>query len=307
MPKKRQRKQESDESSDDDDAPAPDAASSSDAGAKIGDYSSVIRKTTHAKKKVLVLCSRGVTSTNIEMVEDLLKLLPHGRKDPKFSKREPLTNIAEVAELAGCKLALYFEARKRSDLYLWAADVASKGPSAKFLVEKVKPMGDTRLSGNCLLGSRPVLSFDACFASSPHWQLLRHLLTTVFSIPKGHPRSKPFHDHVMSFTVVQGRIVVRHYQVVPPLHDKKKEEESLVEIGPRLTLVPIRIFGGTFGGDTLYANGKYVSPNDERAARKRKKGQQTRDHVQQKAKRRARIHEGADQLPPDGLEDVFDD
>ena len=99
-------------------------------------------------------------------------------------------------------------------------------------------MGDTRLSGNCLLYSRPVLSFDASFDGRPHMQLLRHLFTSVFSIPKarpaalpwliapparhahhlaplsqGHPRSKPFHDHVMSFTVVSGQIVIRHYQV----------------------------------------------------------------------------------------------
>ena len=291
------------------DAPAPAAAAPPTPGT-VGDYSAVVRKTTHKKKKVLVQCSRGVTSTNIEVVEDLLKLVPHSRKDHKFNKREPLTNIAEVAQLSGCKLALYLEARKMTDLYLWAADVSSEnmGPSAKFLVEKIKPMGDTRLTGNCLLGSRPYLSFDASFGTAPHLQLLRHLLTAVFSIPKGHPKSKPFHDHVMSFTVVKGRIVIRHYQVVPPLQDKKKQEETLVEIGPRLTLMPIRIFGGCFGGETLYANGKYVSPNTERAARKRKKGQSTRDHVQQKARRRERLAAGGDQAVRDGdeLEDVFD-
>ena len=36
-------------------------------------------------------------------MEDLLKLLPHGRKEPNFNKREPLTNVAEIAQLAGCR------------------------------------------------------------------------------------------------------------------------------------------------------------------------------------------------------------
>ena len=44
------------------------------------------------------------------------------------------------------------------------------------------------------------------------------------------------------------------------------------------------------------------------AARKRKKGQSTRDHVQQKARRRERVAAGGDQAVRDGdeLEDVFD-
>jgi len=304
MPSKRKAEVEEAESA----SSADEAASSADeepAGV-IGDYSGVTRKTTHKKKKVLVMCSRGVTTTSRELVEDLLKLLPHGRKEPNFNKREPLTNVAEIAQLAGCRLCLYFEARKMKDLYMWAADVDG-GPSAKFMVEQVKAMGDTRLSGNCLLGSRPMLSFDASFDEKPHLQLVRQLFSTIFSIPKGHPGSKPFHDHVMSFTYVQEKVVVRHYQVLPPLHDKKREEESLVEIGPRLTLVPIRIFGSPFGGDTLYANGKFVTPNESRAAVKRQKGKSAKGGVAQKEKRRARIMKGADQQPADVLDDVFDE
>lgn len=168
-------------------------------------------------------------------------------------------------------------------------------------------MGDTRLSGNCLLGSRPMLSFDASFEEKPHLRLVRDLFSSIFSTPKGHPGSKPFHDHVMSFSFVKGKVVVRHYQVLPPLHDKKKEEDSLVEIGPRLTLVPIRIFGGMFGGETLFSNGKYVSPNQTRADIKRQKGSAAKAGVAQKTRRRDRISGGADQQPADELEDVFDE
>lgn len=153
-----------------------------------------------------------------------------------------------------------------------------------------------------------MLSFDATFEQEPHLRLMRELFSTIFSIPKGHPGSKPFHDHVMSFTCVQGKVVVRHYQVLPPLHDKKREEESLVEIGPRLTLVPIRIFDGMFGGETLFANGKYVSPNEARAAVRRQKGKSAQGGVAQKMKRRDRIiNKGADQQPADELDDVFDE
>ena len=260
----------------------------------------VIRKTTHVKKKVLVLCSRGVTSTFRDLAENVLKLLPHGYKDPKFNKREPLTAITEIAQLAGCRYVLYFEARKRQDLYLWAAGTA--GPSAKFLVQQIKPMEALWLTGNCLLGSRPLLSFDGSFDQSPHMRLLKQLLATIFQAPKGHPRSKPFHDHVLAFAFCQGRVVLRHYQVVPPT---KTSEDGLVEIGPRLALVPIKFFGGAFGGATLYDNGAFISPNVARSEVKRKRKGDAIGHVAQKQRRRDKVAtKGA--LPDDPLDDVFD-
>ena len=36
---------------------------------------------------------------------------------------------------------------------------------------------------------------------------------------------------------------------------------SLVEVGPRVCLQPIKIFAGSFGGAVLYENPGYVSPN----------------------------------------------
>ena len=52
-------------------------------------------------------------------------------------------------------------------------------------------------------------------------------------------------------------------QVVIPLDKKKPDAEaaSLVEVGPRACLNPIKIFDGSFGGRTLYENPSYVSPN----------------------------------------------
>ncbi|CAH9083978.1 unnamed protein product [Cuscuta europaea] len=39
------------------------------------------------------------------------------------------------------------------------------------------------------------------------------------------------------------------------------EKMTLVEVGPRFCLNPIKIFGGSFGGPALYENPFYVSPN----------------------------------------------
>lgn len=39
------------------------------------------------------------------------------------------------------------------------------------------------------------------------------LLAQVFATPKRHHKSKPFFDHVISFSLADGRIWLRNYQV----------------------------------------------------------------------------------------------
>jgi ribosome biogenesis protein BRX1 len=202
--------------------PEPESAPAA-SSSKAVTYAQVARRTTHTKKKLLVLSSRGVTAGFVELMDNLLKLLPHAKKEPKFDKSAPIGEIAEIAELAGCRAALYFEARKMKDLYLWVGACEQRGeqgPSAKFLISRIRPLRDMRLTGNCLLGSRPILSFAAEFDGAPHGRVLRQLLTHTFSPPKGHPRSKPFHDHVLQARQGAAQLLTviafnrRHYRTV---------------------------------------------------------------------------------------------
>jgi ribosome biogenesis protein BRX1 len=58
-----------------------------------------------------------------------------------------------------------------------------------------------------------VLSFDASFDEQPHLQLLKEMLGQVFSTPARHHKAKPFFDHIFSFSVADGCIWMRNYQV----------------------------------------------------------------------------------------------
>ena len=91
------------------------------------------------------------------------------------------------------------------------------GPSAKFHLQNLHTMDELKMTGNCLKGARHILSFDKTFDSAPHWSLLKELLGQIFNVPKGSRRSKPFIDHVLSFSIVDNRIWFRNYQVSPPL------------------------------------------------------------------------------------------
>ena len=148
-------------------------------------------------------------------------------------------------------------------------------------------MSELHFPGNCLKGSRPILSFDATFSSQPHLLVIKELLTHIFGVPQGARKTKPFVDHVMGFTIADGKIWIRCYQisetaiskadaskengvdaaVVTSKTSKKPGETkiSLVEIGPRFVLTPIVILESSFGGPVIYENKEFVSPNQIRS------------------------------------------
>lgn len=256
------------------------------------------------KEKVLVLSTRGVTYRYRHLMEDVIALLPHSKKESKLDTKSDRGVINEVADLKNCTSVLFFEVRKKQDLYLWLAK-SPDGPSVKFHVANVHTMAEVKLSGNHLKGSRPVLSFDASFDTQPHTQLLKEMLTQTFATPKRHHKAKPFFDHVLSFTLADGRIWVRNYQIVIPADKKKSDPEnaSLVEVGPRFCLNPIKIFGGSFGGPTLYDNPDYTSPNAVRAAIKRQAAGKYGSKVAARDRREA--HKGDNPLPRDPMEGLF--
>lgn len=143
-------------------------------------------------------------------------------------------------------------------------------------------MDELKFTGNCLKGSRPFLSFDAQFDSTPHHRLMKETLKQVrsgsasvirvlfaykhhhqiFGTPKGHPKSKPFIDHVFSFYILDNKIWFRNFQLSEEkIEGQKKPERVLVEIGPRFVLSPVKILSGGFQGVPIYENEHYVSPN----------------------------------------------
>ena len=191
----------------------------------------------------------------------------------------------ELADLYNCNNVFFFEARKGKDLYVWIAK-APNGPTVKFHLQNLHTMEELNFMGNCLKGSRPILSFDANFDSQPHLQVIKELLLHTFGVPKTSRKIKPFVDHVMGFTIADGRVWVRCYQIAETAAAKgattngdssakkettdsarinKESEISLVEIGPRFVLTPIVILESSFGGPVIFENKEFVSPNQIRA------------------------------------------
>jgi ribosome biogenesis protein BRX1 len=256
------------------------------------------------KQRTLVFCSRGVTSRFRHLMENIRQMLPHHKTEPKFDKSTKLHEINEVCELKSCNNAVFFEARKKMDLYMWLTRVPS-GPTIKFQVLNIHTTDELRLAGNCLLGSRPVLHFDKNFGELSFLKLMKSLLTQAFGTPRNHPKSKPFHDHIMCFYWLDRKIWFRHYQIAPETPDKADDPESqiLTEIGPRFVLDPIRVLSGSFGGSTLYANAFYMSPTALRSQAKQMLRSPYKRRLHAKADRKARAEANAQEEDP--LDEAF--
>lgn len=247
------------------------------------------------KQRALIFSSRGIQFRTRHLMIDLRTLMPHSKAEPKMDRKDKLFIINEICEMKNCNKCLYFEGKKKQDVYLWASNVP-KGPSAKFLVENIHTMSELKLTGNCLRGSRPLLSFDKAFDLEPHWLLLKELFTQIFGTPNHHPKSQPFIDHVFTFSIQDNHIWFRNYQILA-------EDGSLAEIGPRFVLNPIRIFSGSFGGATLYQNPHYISPNEYRRSLRRGKASKYNHRVEAKMSAQLRKPEITYHMDP--TDDVF--
>ncbi|KAF7975856.1 hypothetical protein HWV62_8439 [Athelia sp. TMB] len=252
------------------------------------------------KQRVLLLSSRGITHRMRHFMNDLEALLPHVKKDSKLDSKSQLHLLPELADLNNCNNTLYLEARRHEDLYMWAAKTPN-GPSIKLHVQNVHTMDELKMTGNCLKGSRGLLSFDKGFDDTEWGRLTKELFTHIFGVPPTARKAKPFVDHILTFSILDSKIWFRNFQIMEkdPAQPNGPPHTTLVEIGPRFVLTPIRIFEGAFGGATVFSNPEFISPAAARSAMRRTKGHgyaKRKDAEEEAEKRKQLRHREEDDL-----------
>lgn len=248
------------------------------------------------KQRVLLISSRGVSYLARHILANFKSMMPQTRSDSKFARKHGLQELNEVAEIRNCNKIMYLEMHKKQDAFLWIS-AQPHGPSIKFSIENMHTMEELKLTGNCLKGSRPLLAFNDEFDSEPHWKLMKELLIQVMGTPYHHPKSQPFVDHVLNFSILDNKIWVRNYQI-------GEELNSLAEVGPRFVLNPIKIFDGCFGGAVLYENPKYIAPVVNRRLAKERASVKYSNRIAQKISIESRRTKG-DTFPIDPTNDIF--
>ncbi|KAG7744242.1 hypothetical protein KL912_005367 [Ogataea haglerorum] len=223
------------------------------------------------RQRCLLISSRGVIQRHRHFINDMQSMLPQSRKEPKLDTKKNLFELNELAELHNCNNIMYFESRKHQDLYMWLSKTPN-GPSIKFHIQNLHTMDELNFTGNCLKGSRPILSFDKSFDGDIHLRILKEMFIHQFGVPPAARKSKPFIDHLMTFAFLDGKIWIRNYQINEPVDAQSGEADleqmKLIEIGPRFVLTLITILEGSFCGPKIYENKEYVSPNVVRSTLK---------------------------------------
>lgn len=111
-----------------------------------------------------------------------LRLTPFCCIDSKLDSKSQLHLLPELADLHNCNNTLYFEARRHEDLYLWATKTPN-GPSLKMHVQNIHTMDELKMTGNCLKGSRGIVSFDKAFDDTEWGRLTKEVFTHVCLTP----------------------------------------------------------------------------------------------------------------------------
>ena len=119
------------------------------------------------------------------------------------------------------------------------------------------------------------MSFDRSF-KQPHLKLVKSLIIDSVGTPLYHPKSKPFIDHTLCFYYHDNKIWVRHYQIIDNSEMKfhnvtiDSKKLSLMEIGPRFSMQPIKIFDSFMGGESIWTNKHYITPATKQREEKKK-------------------------------------
>ena len=284
-----------------------------------------------APASVLVLGTRGLKARHRHLMQDILRLLPHGQAGAKLDAQESgLRGVVSACEEADCSSALLLDARDPRRLYLWTAGCPD-GPSAMLRVQNVHTVAELNLAARRCANVRNLLAFDSSFEASSERRVLRALLTRIFSVPRGAVRRLVVSSsngqgaasgegegegegageiegeevqeeeeggetgassgdgggeeaadadasvaggarsrgrgndggdevggggevervkHLLSFSWVDDRIWMRVYRI----GRGPTGEMDAEEIGPRMTLEPVRIIASGFGGAILHSN-----------------------------------------------------
>merc|ERR1719454_2125264 len=97
------------------------------------------------KQRVLVFGSRGISGRHRHLLEDLKRMMPHHKTEPKFEKKTSFTEINEICELKSCNNAVFLESRRHGQTNFLHVAKVPHGPTMKFQILNVHTCSEVKL------------------------------------------------------------------------------------------------------------------------------------------------------------------
>ena len=245
--------------------------------------------------KPLILANKGISHDIAQILDDFLKLVPHAKKESRTSEKD-FYSLDETATDLHCDTIALFQTKHHEDPFLWISK-SPEGPSMCLFIEESKSIEQLSSVGNCMKGSRPLLIFDPLFESTDIFSMTKDLFLRLFSVPFQDPHSKPFVDRTMTFNIINNKIIIHNFQI------QWEDTPTLVEIGPRLTLIPAFILAGVFKGHKIWKNNDLITPYIKKKL-ERKGKIQSRKEMREKQAQREEIKQSIPKVI-DPMEGIF--
>ena len=254
------------------------------------------------KQRTLVVFTQGIHGNERKLAKELMKLMCHTKTDSAIIKDEMSEQLSELCKLKNCQNCIFFE-QKKQELFVWISKFP-EGPSVKFKLSEVALAESNKFHGNCLKGSRPILSFDSEFLKSPENSLIKNLLVDCFNSPKNHPKTQPFFDKVFGFGMEDKKVSVRNYQIAK--NGQKFNDFEFVEIGPRFELEVVKIFDGFFTGNVVFLNQNFKKVKDIKEIRNKRIEKKLKSKVLKKERRVKKVENSREPTKKTADEELLD-
>jgi ribosome biogenesis protein BRX1 len=206
------------------------------------------------KNKTFIVTSSKRCSKLKKISQDLHNILPDSKISNNITSKDYFYEL-EYNTMTQKNVSMIFLKYKKKNSYLLISNTFYC-LTYQLTLLNVCTCEDFRFLGNCQKWSKSILMFDENFNEKPHLIILKPLLIEIFTSKSRNKLSEPVIDNVISFVYYKSKILLRIYQIKylkNAYNSKKKNNIVLLEIGPRITFLPIKAWSNlTENKETIF-------------------------------------------------------
>ena len=211
-------------------------------------------KNKKIKMRKPIICANNIKNNNfLGFLEDFRKICPHARFIKGKLRNNFLPSIKYFLSHEENQVVFFFEYKKKKNC-LWIANFPND-PLFCFEIENILQFKHFFFLGNILKWARPLILFDTYFEKKPHLKIIKRIFECFFSIKNRSKNILALIDHVLSFCFFQNKIWFRVFQIKfskIKINGKNRKIDQLIEVGPRMTLIPKRGWSNSNKENLIY-------------------------------------------------------